>query len=64
MPWRARTRFGLGPNLRTTLVCACLQDLEPDLIILDEFQRFKHLLVDNNESEREMTRICLNRKNS
>ena len=30
--------------LRMKLTLACLKALEPDLIILDEFQRFKHLL--------------------
>ena len=31
-------------TLRTILARTCLDALEPDLIILDEFQRFKHLL--------------------
>jgi hypothetical protein len=38
-----RSRF-VG-DLRDLLARACLDALEPDLIILDEFQRFKHLLV-------------------
>jgi hypothetical protein len=41
--WRDRNRF-MG-NLRDLLARACLNALEPDLIILDEFQRFKHLLA-------------------
>ena len=28
----------------------CLSELQPDLIILDEFQRFKHLLATNSEA--------------
>ena len=28
----------------------CLSELEPDLIFLDEFQRFKHLLATNSEA--------------
>ncbi len=31
-------------ELRGLLASVCLEALEPDLIILDEFQRFKHLL--------------------
>jgi len=31
-------------KLRSLLATTCIQALEPDLIILDEFQRFKHLL--------------------
>lgn len=31
-------------RLRSALATSCLKALEPDLIILDEFQRFKHLL--------------------
>ena len=31
-------------RLRSLLVRSCLKALEPDLIILDEFQRFKHLM--------------------
>ncbi|HEV3313040.1 MAG TPA: helicase-related protein, partial [Chloroflexota bacterium] len=31
-------------DLRTMLASSCIEALEPDLIILDEFQRFRHLL--------------------
>lgn len=41
---RVRSQF-IG-DLRELLARSCLQALEPDLIILDEFQRFKHLLAD------------------
>jgi len=37
-------RKKLVGELRGLLATACLEALEPDLIILDEFQRFKHLL--------------------
>ena len=37
-------------ELRATLAACCLEALEPDLIILDEFQRFKHLLQEGDES--------------
>lgn len=36
-------------ELRQILAKACLSALEPDLIILDEFQRFKHLLEAKDE---------------
>lgn len=39
---RIRNRF-IG-DLRTLLARTCLQALEPDLVILDEFQRFRDLL--------------------
>jgi len=37
-------RLRLVGELRALLASTCLMALEPDLIILDEFQRFKHLL--------------------
>ena len=40
--WRQRQRF-VG-KLRRLLAHACLNALEPDLVILDEFQRFRDLL--------------------
>ena len=38
-------------TLRQVLARACVDALEPDLVILDEFQRFKDLLVDDPTSE-------------
>lgn len=43
-----RARF-IG-TLRAMLAQVCLTALEPDLIILDEFQRFKHLLSGEDEA--------------
>ncbi len=43
-----RSRF-IG-DLRNLLAESCVQVLEPDLIILDEFQRFKHLLTDADDA--------------
>jgi hypothetical protein len=37
-------------ELRNLLARTCLAALEPDLIILDEFQRFKHLLAREDEA--------------
>lgn len=35
---------GLTASLRAALAAASVESLEPDLVILDEFQRFRHLL--------------------
>lgn len=37
-------RYNLIGKLRSKLAFECVSALEPDLVILDEFQRFKHLL--------------------
>lgn len=39
-----RERDSLIADLRRLLARTCIDALEPDLVILDEFQRFKHLL--------------------
>lgn len=39
-----REAASLIADLRRTLAGVCIQALEPDLLILDEFQRFPHLL--------------------
>ena len=43
-------RYNLIRNLRSKLASVCLFALEPDLVILDEFQRFKHLLDGDDEA--------------
>lgn len=45
-------RRDLIAELRSTLAATCLEALEPDIIILDEFQRFRHLLDEDDESGR------------
>ena len=45
---RVRTRW-IG-ELRRLLARVCLATLEPKLIILDEFQRFKHLLDEDSDA--------------
>ncbi len=40
--WRIRSRF--VSKLRRLLANSCLDALEPDLVVLDEFQRFRELL--------------------
>lgn len=47
LTWRREGR-DLIAELRTLLASTCLDELAPDLIVLDEFQRFKHLLDPNN----------------
>jgi len=46
--WRERSRF-IG-ELRTVLARSIVNALEPDLVILDEFQRFKHLLDSDTDA--------------
>lgn len=46
-------------EIRALLARSCLTALEPDLIILDEFQRFKHLLDDQSEDS-ELARHLFN----
>jgi Helicase conserved C-terminal domain len=45
---RKRTRW-IG-ELRRLLAQVCIATLKPDLIILDEFQRFKHLLDEDSDA--------------
>src|SRR5207253_4419627 len=37
-------------ELRALLSRACVRVLSPDLVILDEFQRFRHLLTEDTEA--------------
>ncbi len=48
---QGRLRNQLIGDLRGLLAKACLEELEPDLIILDEFQRFKHLINSQSKSD-------------
>jgi hypothetical protein len=43
-------RYSLIGKLRRKLASVCLSALEPDLVILDEFQRFKNLLNGDDEA--------------
>lgn len=43
-------RYDLIGKLRSKLASVCLSALEPDLVILDEFQRFNHLLDGDDEA--------------
>lgn len=44
----SQDRARLVGDLRNLLAVTCIDALEPDLVILDEFQRFKHLLEENS----------------
>lgn len=51
IPWEdSDLRYNLIGRLRSKLASVCLSALEPDLVILDEFQRFKHLLDGDDEA--------------
>jgi len=45
-------RNALIGELRTLLARSCVDALEPDIVILDEFQRFRHLLEAKDEAGR------------
>ena len=47
--WNAR--MDLIRDLRITLARSCVEALEPDLVILDEFQRFKELLDEPDSND-------------
>ena len=45
VPWQDNEpRYAMIGELRKRLARVCLDELEPDLIVLDEFQRFRNLL--------------------
>ena len=52
-------RLALVGDLRMRLAGVCLDALEPDVVILDEFQRFKHLL-DPSRGEAELAQRMFN----
>jgi hypothetical protein len=43
-------RFAIVGELRTVLARSCVRALEPDLVILDEFQRFRDLLDGDSDA--------------
>lgn len=45
-------RLDLIERLRRTLASVCIDALDPDLVILDEFQRFRELLREDGEAAR------------
>jgi hypothetical protein len=49
-PEENRLRNGFVGEMRNLLARTCVGALEPDLVILDEFQRFRHLLDGESEA--------------
>lgn len=54
LDWHGRQ--SLVGDLRHTLARSCIEALEPDLVILDEFQRFRHLL-DGDDAAAELAQL-------
>lgn len=53
IPWELRNaRLDLVERLRRTLASVCIDALKPNLVILDEFQRFRELLGGESEAAR------------
>ena len=52
-------RYRIIGELRTALAEVCIKALEPDIVVLDEFQRFKNLLDVDDEMGR-LARIIFN----
>ncbi|WP_282295173.1 helicase-related protein [Stenotrophomonas sp. PS02289] len=62
-PYDAKRGRTLISRLRRVLAEVCIELLNPDLIILDEFQRFSHLLQGEGE-DGELARILLDHPNA
>jgi hypothetical protein len=59
VPWELHhKRNRLIGDLRKLLAQTCLHWLKPDLVILDEFQRFKHLLQGDSEEMPEASELA------
>ena len=57
LPWEIRSeRSKVIAELRSILAATCVEALEPDLVILDEFQRFKKLLTDDESDAARLAR--------
>ena len=57
-----RDQSRLIGELRSLLASTCIRALEPDLVILDEFQRFKDLLTVGDDGEDEAEEVQLARE--
>ncbi len=49
-----KDKYFLIPKLRKDFALISLEELDPDLVIMDEFQRFSSLLDDSNNDEQSM----------
>jgi hypothetical protein len=57
-PAERRRRYHLVGGLRRLLAFTCIDALQPDLIILDEFQRFKDLLSTDDDQRTELAELA------
>jgi hypothetical protein len=57
-PTDAEQQLRLVARLRLLLARACVIALQPDLVILDEFQRFRHLFDEDSETATLFRAIC------
>lgn len=60
-PEDSEIRYKLIARLRSALAEVCLSALEPDLVILDEFQRFKNLLEEEHDEASILANKLFNR---
>lgn len=60
-PEDSEDRYSLIAKLRSALAEVCLSALEPDLVILDEFQRFKNLLEEEHDEASILANKLFNR---
>ncbi|WP_442510549.1 DEAD/DEAH box helicase family protein [Novipirellula sp. SH528] len=59
--WTKRNRSRVISELRTCLALASLDHLNPDLVVMDEFQRFRDVLINSrNESSVESKLLSMN----
>lgn len=61
-PWITRNRNSIVGELRKVLALASLDYLNPDLVIMDEFQRFKQVLEQSRHSNSLESRLLSNPK--
>jgi hypothetical protein len=57
-PTEAEQQLRLVARLRLLLARACVAALQPDIVILDEFQRFRHLFDEDSETATLFRAIC------
>lgn len=57
-PKESEQQLRLVARMRLLLARACVRALQPDLVILDEFQRFRHLFDEDSETATLFRAIC------
>ena len=61
-PWITKNRNAIVGSLRKSLALASLDYLAPDLVIMDEFQRFKQVLQQSRHSDSLESKLLSNAK--